>query len=223
MAILKQLSTLKNVLKPKSIRQQQYVDVLSKNNPSIVIATGAPGSGKTLFAAHIGAHKLKTGEVNKIIITRPTISVGSDNLGFLPGTLTKKLEPWMRPVNDALLYYYKKTVIDQMIDDGTIELASLAHLRGRTFDKSWIICDEAQNTTVDQMLMMLTRIGKDSKMVITGDPMQHDRSLHTNGLSDLLYRLQNTHTNQKSFEIIEFDGSDVQRHPAIPVILELYK
>lgn len=213
-------------LRPKNLKQQHYVETLKNIDPPIVIATGASGSGKTLFASYIGAQKLIDGQVERIVVTRPTVSVGTDNLGFLPGTLDQKLEPWVRPVFDALGLHFDKQKITQLMKDGILEVASLPHLRGRTFTNSWIICDEAQNTTAEQMLMVLTRIGEGSKLVVTGDPSQHDRSINDNGLCDLLYRINNTRSKcdfvSKAIEVIEFDYRDVQRHPVIPIIIEMY-
>jgi len=212
---------VKNI-KPRGVNQIRYVELLTAQKPHIVVATGASGSGKTLIATHIGCQKLYSGEVEKLVITRPTVSVGPDDLGFLPGTLHQKMEPWVKPVYDALMMHYPKTKIVQMVDEGKIEIASLSHMRGRTLSQSWIICDEAQNTTIDQMLMVLTRIGQGSKLVITGDPMQHDRTMSINGLSDLLHRCNRFTPRDDIFQIVQFDVNDVQRHPAIPVVLDIY-
>ena len=207
---------------PRNPKQKLFVDILKRPDRPIVIGYGQAGCGKTVLSAHVGCTKLQTGEVNKIIITRPTVCVGGDDLGYLPGTLEQKLAPWMRPVYDALLLNYSPTKIKQMMDNGVVEVASLAHMRGRTFNDTWVICDEAQNTTIDQMLMVLTRIGKGSKLVVTGDPLQHDRSIVVNGLSDLLRRYHNHPHKSDMVEIVEFTSSDVERHPVIPFILELY-
>jgi len=207
---------------PRSPQQHHFVNSLIRPNPPIVVGYGQAGCGKTLLSAHVGCQKLQMGEIERMVITRPTVSVGGDDLGYLPGTLEQKLAPWMRPVYDALLLSYSAGKIKTMMDNGVIEVASLAHMRGRTFNNSWVICDEAQNTTVDQMLMMLTRIGKNSKLIVTGDPLQHDRSMAVNGLSDLLRRYFNHPTKSEFVEIVEFTSSDVQRHPVIPYILELY-
>jgi phosphate starvation-inducible protein PhoH and related proteins len=210
---------------PKNVRQQNYIELLKQEKPYIVVASGAAGTGKTYIATQIGAQKLVTGEKEKIVITRPTVSVGPDDLGFLPGTLEKKMEPWLQPIYDVLQRHYPRSKIEKMIKDRIIEVAPLAFMRGRTFENAWIICDEAQNTTVSQMLMVLTRIGSNSKLVITGDPGQYDRGFSDNGLTDLLNRLDYTDTGPDSdaVGVVTFDQEDVQRHPVIPFVLDLYK
>jgi phosphate starvation-inducible PhoH-like protein len=207
-------------LQPKNDKQQKYIDMLDTPNPCIVVATGSAGTGKTLLATHIGVTKLLTEEVKKIIITRPAVSVDEAH-GFLPGTLEKKMEPWIRPVFDALSIHFPKNKIENMLKDQIIEICPLAFMRGRTFDNAWIICDEAQNTTINQMLMVLTRIGKDSKVVITGDPNQYDRGYSNNGLSDLLQRLDYQDCSE-NIGVVEFTDEDIERHPVIPIVLNLY-
>ena len=205
----------------KNPKQSKYIEMLRRTDPTIVVASGSAGSGKTLFATHIGMQKLQNGDVNKLVITRPAVSVDED-LGYLPGRLEEKMAPWTRPVFDVLQSYYPKTKIERLIKDNIIEIAPLAYMRGRTFENSWIICDEAQNTTINQMLMVLTRIGRNSKMIITGDPLQYDRGFSNNGLADLMEKLQYTEDSQ-FVQLIEFEEADVERHPVIPFILDLYK
>jgi phosphate starvation-inducible PhoH-like protein len=205
---------------PKNLKQIKYVNLLNAQCPPIVIASGVAGSGKTLLATAVGVEKLISGSVSKIILTRPTVPVG-DDIGFLPGNLNKKMEPWIRPLHDALSRYYSKQKISKLIEDNIIEIVPLTYMRGRTFDKSWIICDESQNLTVEQTLMVLTRIGFESKLVITGDPMQHDRGF-SNGLVDLVNRISSS-DNPEFFQYIEFDENDVQRHPVISHVIKMYK
>ena len=132
------------------------------------------------------------------------------------------MSPWIRPIYDVLQLHYPKSKIDLLIKDGVVEICPLAYMRGRTFEKSWIICDEAQNTTVNQILTVLTRIGNNSKMVVTGDPEQHDRGFDINGLNDLLERM--TYLGDMSdIQKVEFSETDVERHPIIPLILSMYK
>jgi phosphate starvation-inducible PhoH-like protein len=209
-----------NPIVPKNDKQKYYIENLRKQNPNIVVASGTAGSGKTLLATNIGAEKLINGEYTKIVLTRPTVPVG-DDIGFLPGTLAQKMEPWIRPLHDSLSSVYSTSKIEKMMDENIIEIVPLTYMRGRTFNNAWIICDEAQNTTIDQMLMVLTRIGENSKMIITGDPQQHDRFFDTNGLIDLIQKLNLIENNY--FKVIEFDENDVQRHPAIPSIVNMYK
>ena len=214
-------------ISPKNANQKHYIEMLKKPNPYVVVATGAAGTGKTYLATQMGAQKLVNGEVDKIVITRPTVSVGPDDLGFLPGSLEKKMEPWLQPIYDVLQHHYSRGKIEKMIKDRVIEVAPLAFMRGRTFDHSWIICDEAQNTTKDQMLMVLTRIGQNSKLVITGDLSQYDRGFDVNGLSDLLTRLHRSKDTEdpmtEYFDIVSFSNDDVLRHPVIPFILKMYQ
>lgn len=226
---------------PRNENQRIYVDMLEQKYPCIVVASGTAGTGKTLLAAHHAAKRLNQGEISKIIVTRPAVSVDEQH-GFLPGTLEQKMEPWMRPIFDALLTYYSKAKIDNLLRDNIIEICPLSHMRGRTFTNSWIICDEAQNTTINQMLMILTRIGDNSKLVITGDPQQHDRGFHDNGLIDFISRVESSGSDicdtidgddgsyscdigisSKYIGIVQFDENDVERHPAIPVILDMYR
>lgn len=212
--------SLKNIL-PKNINQQKYTTLLSHSKPYVVVASGPAGCGKTLLATHVGVQKLREGLVDRMIITRPAVSVDESH-GYLPGTLNEKMGPWIRPVYDVLQLHYPRSKIDTLIKDNVIEISPLAYMRGRTFEKSWIICDEAQNTTINQMLMVLTRIGDKSKLVITGDPNQHDRGFDTNGLNDLIQRMEFSKP-EPNIEHVQFHEEDVERHPVIPVILDMYK
>lgn len=194
------------------------------DRPNVVVATGSAGTGKTFLATYVGVQKLMDDEVKKLVITRPAVSVDEQH-GFLPGTLEKKMEPWIRPILDILMLYYPRSKIDTMFKEQLIEICPLAFMRGRTFDNSYIICDEAQNTTVNQMLMVLTRIGKNSKLVITGDPDQYDRGFADNGLNDLLSRLDyhTMHDAHEYINYVQFQEEDVERHPVIPLVLDLYR
>lgn len=207
-------------LKPRNEKQKQYLDVLDNPNKSIVVAVGPAGTGKTMMPCHIGIRKLQNNEINKLIITRPAVSVEEQH-GFLPGSLEEKMEPWLRPVLDVFYQYYPPQKIQKMIQQQVIEISPLAYMRGRTFEHSWIIADESQNMTPNQMLMLLTRIGNESKMIITGDPRQHDRGFEFNGLTDFLDRLAQKEISE--IEIVEFSHKDVERHKVIPKILEMYQ
>lgn len=202
-------------------KQSTYINFLQNDTTPIVIASGSAGSGKTALAAHVGVQKLKNNQVKRIIITRPAICVDEEH-GFLPGTLEQKMEPWLRPVFDVLHLHFSSEQIKQMINNRIVELCPLAFMRGRTFDKAWIICDEAQNCTPNQMLMVMTRIGQDSKLVVTGDPSQFDRGFEVNGLADIIHRLE-IGAEHDGIAVVHFDGQDVVRHPIIPKILRLYK
>lgn len=207
-------------LKPRNEKQKEYVKFLEDINTSIIIATGPAGTGKTMIPSHVAIQKLHNNDINKIVITRPAVSVEEQH-GFLPGTLEEKMEPWLRPIFDVFYQYYTPEKIQKLVTNQTIEISPLAYMRGRTFEGAWIIADEAQNMTPNQMLMLLTRIGNESKMIITGDQKQHDRGFEHNGLSDFLHRIQNKDIHE--IKHIQFANEDVERHKVIPKILKLYE
>lgn len=209
------------VVNPRNDKQQRYVQLLQSPKPEVVVAVGAAGSGKTLLGLNEGITKLKNQEVSKIVLTRPMVSV-DEKLGILPGGILEKMEPWIRPFTDVLSMHYSKASIEKLFKDDLIEICPLATMRGRSFNHAWIMCDEAQNTTVQQMLMLLTRIGKDSKLVITGDHEQYDYGFHNNGLIDLMERLKLSDNNADWIEVVQFDPNDVERHRIIPHVLSLY-
>jgi len=206
--------------KPRNEHQKDYTNALENDEACIVVATGPAGTGKTMIPCHVGMRKLQTGDISKLIITRPAVSVEEQH-GFLPGTLEEKMEPWIRPMLDVFHQYYTPQKIQKMIQQQTIEVSPLAYMRGRTFENAWIIADESQNMTPNQMLMLLTRIGNNSKMIITGDQKQHDRGFDKNGLTDFLNRLHEKVIPE--IQVIEFQDADVERHKVIPKILALYK
>ena len=207
-------------LKARNKKQEEYIHLLESSNPAIVLSVGPAGTGKTMIACHIGLRKLVDGDIQKLILTRPAVSVEEQH-GFLPGTLEEKMEPWLKPIYDIMYQYFSVTKVQQLIKNQVIEICPLAYMRGRTFESAWIIADEAQNMTPNQMLMLLTRIGHKSKMIITGDPNQHDRGFEVNGLNDLVLRMK--HHRETKIGMIEFADSDVERHPIIRSILRLYK
>ena len=197
---------------PRTLAQRRYLDLLQSSVP-IVIGTGPAGTGKTLLACHAGAKALIKGQVARLILTRPAVSVDEQH-GFLPGTLEKKMEPWTRPMFDCLHKYISPKDVKNYV-----EICPLAYMRGRTFENAWIIGDEMQNSTPAQMKMLLTRLGEGSKMVVTGDVQQHDRGFEENGLSDLTRRV---FTVSDYIHHVEFTDEDVVRHPAIREILSMY-
>jgi phosphate starvation-inducible protein PhoH and related proteins len=208
-------------LVPKSISQETYIDLLTDWEKLIVFATGPAGTGKTMMAVLAGLKALKEGEVQKIIITRPAVEVDEEKHGFLPGDLTMKMEPWTRPIFDVIQEYYSPRDVARMVDEQIIEISPLAYLRGRTFKNAWIIFDEAQNSTVNQMKMVLTRLGDNSKMVITGDLRQQDRKfVLDNGLKDFIERLAQSRSGMIS--TVDFGVKDIQRHPVVKEVLNLY-
>jgi len=204
---------------PRTQNQKTYVEYLTNPKVSIVGGVGPAGSGKTLFACHAAVSALKCGNVDKIVITRPLISVDEEELGFLPGSITNKMDPWTRPVFDILGEFYSTNQIKSMIENRIVEISPLAYMRGRTFKRCFIIADEMQNSSPNQMLMMLTRIGEDSKLVITGDLRQSDRS-GINGLLDFTQKLKSS--EDSLIKIIELNNVDVQRSPVVSHILDIY-
>lgn len=209
------------VLLPKTLKQEEYIDLLLDKNRLIVFATGPAGTGKTMLAVLAGIKALKERRVNKIIITRPAVGVDNEEHGFLPGDLIAKMAPWTRPIMDVVQEYYSTREIASMLEEQTIEISPLAYMRGRNFKHSWIIFDEAQNATVNQMKMVLTRLGEGSRMVITGDLNQLDRKFASdNGLRDFIERLKPV--NSSMIASVDFGRRDVQRHPVVAEVLKLY-
>ena len=212
--------------KPRSENQGLYVKYLCDTNIPIVIGVGPAGSGKTLFACNQAVLALKSGAVDKIILTRPVVPVEED-IGFLPGSLINKMDPWTRPIFDILLEFYQQKDIDGMLHSGALEISPLAYMRGRTFKKAFVIADEMQNASPNQMLMLTTRIGDGSKLVITGDLKQSDRGVD-NGLADILRKIKsyndfNIYNNDEfGIRIVEMEGKDIQRSPIVAKLLEIY-
>jgi phosphate starvation-inducible PhoH-like protein len=207
------------IINARNANQKSYLSKLYSESTSIVFAIGPAGTGKTMLAVQYGIKLFQEGVVDKIVVTRPAVSVDED-LGFLPGTLNEKMAPWTRPIFDVFSEYYQAKDIAKMLEDGTIEISPLAYMRGRTFKNAYIIADECQNTTVNQMKMLLTRLGEGSKMVVTGDLAQADR-LSDNGLIDFCNLLE-----QKEYlehiDIIRFDHKDIERHNAVKEVLAVY-
>jgi len=206
-------------LSPRNTNQELYVRKLQDDAKSIILAIGPAGTGKTMLAVQNGIRLFQEGKVDKIIVTRPAVSVDED-LGFLPGTLNEKMAPWTRPIFDVLGEYYQQKDIAKMLEDGTIEISPLAYMRGRTFKNAYIIADECQNTTVNQMKMLLTRLGDNSRMVVTGDLAQADR-LNDNGLINFC-NLLGGKQGLKHIDIVQFNAKDIERHNAVKEVLALY-
>ena len=206
-----------NIL-PRNRNQEQYVLKLLDDNKDIVFGIGPAGTGKTLLAVQVAVKLFKAGKVDKIIVTRPAVSVDED-LGFLPGTLEEKMAPWTRPIFDVLREYFNAKEIEGMIQEGIIEIAPLAYMRGRTFKHSFILADEMQNATPNQMKMLLTRLGEQSMMAVTGDLNQADR-LKDNGLINFTKLLEST--NQSCLDIVHFEQGDIERHAAVKAVLQVY-
>lgn len=181
-----------------------YIKLLESTKPSIVIVTGPSGTGKTMQACKIGQKQLYNGFYDKIILTRPAVTSGNESHGYLPGDINEKMDPWIRPSLDYLGPFQKK-----------IETCPFSFMRGRTFEKSWIVADEMQNSTKEQMMMLLTRIGFGSKLVIIGDPEQSDIQGYS-GLDDLLNRLI------VSDEISYAKLTNIYRSPVVEEVLKMY-
>ena len=204
---------------PRNFNQDDLLGHLEDSNINIVFAVGPAGTGKTLISTLAGLKLLKSNKINKFVVTRPAVSVDEQH-GFLPGTLVEKMAPWTRPIFDLFEEYYSPEQIEFMVNDNKLEVAPLAYMRGRTFKDSWIIADEMQNATDNQMKMLLTRIGDGSKLVVTGDLDQHDRGFESNGLKCFIERLAAQGSDR--IKMVQFDKGDVERHPIVAEVLKLY-
>jgi phosphate starvation-inducible PhoH-like protein len=202
---------------PRNLAQERYVDALYDENQFIIFVLGPAGCGKTMLATQYGIKGLREGLFDHIVITRPAVSVDEQH-GFLPGTLVQKMEPWMMPILDVFKEHYHPKELARMIEDGIVEISPLAYMRGRTFKNAFIIADEMQNSTVSQTKMVLTRIGENSRIVVTGDLNQHDRGFEQNGMKDFVARFKGS----PQISVVEFTSGDVERHPVIEEILRLY-
>ena len=219
------LKSLSKFYKAKSSNQEVYNQYLNDDQYKIIFAVGPAGTGKTLLACNTAIRELKRGKYQKIIITRPVVPVEED-IGFLPGNLIKKMDPWTRPIFDIFLEFYSQKDIDSMMHANVIEISPLAYMRGRTFKNALIIADEMQNSSPNQMLMLTTRIGLGSKMVITGDLNQTDRGL-ASGLEDFirkykLFQEKDSESVINGIKIIELNKADILREPIISTILDIY-
>ena len=200
----------------KTINQQKYLEAIEQND--LVFAIGPAGTGKTYVAVVHAVSKLKTNQISKIILTRPAVEAG-ENLGFLPGDLKEKIDPYLRPLYDALYDVLGAKHTDDLIERGVIEIAPLAYMRGRTLENAYVILDEAQNTTKGQMKLFLTRLGFHSKMVVTGDITQVDLPKNaTSGMVDATKLLKGV----SGIKTLQFERIDVIRHPLIQKILARY-
>lgn len=205
-------------LTPRNIHQEDYLLKLLDESKNIVFALGPAGTGKTLLACQTAVKLFQEGKVDKIVVTRPAVSADED-LGFLPGTLEEKMAPWTRPIFDVIREYFSAREIEGMITEGVIEISPLAYMRGRTFKNAFILADEMQNTTPNQMKMLLTRIGEGSKMVVTGDLKQADR-LTQNGLLEFVNLMEKR--NLSRIDVARFNSTDIERHEAVKEVLDIY-
>ena len=206
---------------PRTRNQERLVLALQDDNQHIVVTAGPAGTGKTYLAMLAAVKAFRNGDVDRIILTRPAVGVEGEEHGFLPGDLNQKMDPWVRPLTDILREYYRQPDIAAMIAEQTIEIAPLGFMRGRTFKNCYIIADEMQNATPNQCKMLMTRIGENSKIVLTGDTDQADRRFADNGLADILTRLKKG--GVKGISLCEFEDKDIQRHHMITHVLKLYE
>jgi phosphate starvation-inducible PhoH-like protein len=225
-----ELKSLSQFYKPKTPNQEKYYSYLNDDKIKLLFAVGPAGTGKTMLACNNAVKDLKSGKVNKIVLTRPVVPVEED-IGFLPGNINKKMDPWTRPIFDVFLDFFSQREIDLMMYNSVIEISPLAYMRGRTFKNAFIIADEMQNSSPNQMLMLTTRIGVGSKMVVTGDLKQSDKGLES-GLYDFINKFKvyekresekynNTDINS-GIKIVELNNTDIERSPVIVKILDVY-
>ena len=211
------VSTRKRIIAPKSLAQKHYIDSIRKND--IVFGIGPAGTGKTYLVMALAVSAFLNRQFNRIILTRPAVEAG-EKLGFLPGNLSQKVDPYLRPLFDALYEMMDYDKVSRLIEKGAIEIAPLAFMRGRTLNDAFVILDEAQNTTSLQMKMFLTRLGFNSKAVITGDVTQID--LEKNAVSGLIHS-ENILKNIPKLDFVYFSNRDVVRHPIVKKIIEAYE
>ena len=210
------LSSVRRLVNPRGLAQQMYLKAMADSD--MVISIGPAGTGKTYLAVAMAAAALREKKIRRIVLTRPAVEAG-EKLGFLPGDLAAKLNPYVRPVYDALGELIDFEDVLRLEEAGVIEIAPLAYMRGRTLSQAFVILDEAQNTTVSQMKMFLTRLGEGSRMAVTGDPSQVDLEYHQkSGLADAVARLQGF----QDVGVVEFGIADICRHPLVEQIVRAY-
>ena len=211
------IRTRKKTIVPRSAMQIRYMEALNRND--IIFALGPAGTGKTYLAVAQAVAQLITGSVDRLILSRPAVEAG-ERLGFLPGDMKEKVDPYLRPIYDALYDCLPAEQVERRIASGEIEIAPIAFMRGRTLAESFIILDEAQNTTPAQMKMFLTRFGQNSRMVVCGDPKQSDLPTgHVSGLNDAVAKLEGV----EGIEMVRFGVGDVVRHPVVGRIVQAYE
>lgn len=205
---------------PKNLIQEEYLAHINNPDKDIIFAFGPAGTGKTYIAVLAAIQALKEGRCQRILVTRPAVSVDEQH-GFLPGTLIEKMAPWTRPVFDVFEEYYSPQEIEHMIAENIIEVAPLAYMRGRSIKHAYMIADEAQNMTCEQMKMFLTRMAEKSRIFVTGDLKQHDRGYSDNGLRDVLNRIEEA-GGDTNMAAVRFNKAHVERHKTVGKVLRLY-
>jgi phosphate starvation-inducible protein PhoH and related proteins len=229
-------------LKAQTPNQKGYIRKLTQQHHDILLTIGPAGTGKTYVAVLYAIKQFRAGEIDKIVITRPMVGAGAEELGILPGGITEKVAPWCIPILDIFKEFYSKYEVEQMLDREQIEIAPLAIMRGRTFKNCLVIADETQNCTPEQMKMLLTRIGEGTRMIITGDMEQHDRPDGNSGLTDIVRRIETRDAADKAIAtgmevnddgrpsaprsqrigLVRLTRADVVRHPVVEDVLDLY-
>ena len=207
----------RGAVRPKTLGQRRYVEAINKYD--LVFGIGPAGTGKTYLAMAMAVAALKSGKLSRIILTRPAVEAG-ENLGFLPGDLAAKIDPYLRPLYDALRDMMPTETLDNYIERNVVEVAPMAFMRGRTLNDSFVVLDEAQNATIEQMKMFLTRLGFDSKAVVTGDITQTDLPL---GKSSGLVDAQRVLSSVDGIAFVRFSKDDVVRHKLVQRIIEAYE
>lgn len=211
----------KVTISPKNDKQQEYINLMNDIHTHVIVATGPSGTGKTLLAVSKGAEEFTDRQFDKIVITRPAVSVDEEH-GYLPGDLLEKMDPWMKPITDILASYFSRQQLEYFMKEEKIEVAPLAYMRGRTFKHCWVIADEMQNATREQVKMLLTRLGEGSKFILTGDLDQADNGFENNGLAHFMDRLV-SYGATDYIKYIEFSHADIERHPVVREVLEIYE
>jgi phosphate starvation-inducible PhoH-like protein len=228
-------STMKKMYKssylPKTENQKKYVECLNDDKSKMIVVTGPAGTGKTMFACLKAIDLLNKSDIDKIIITRPIITV-EEEIGFLPGNIVKKMDPWTRPIFDLFSEYYSKIELDAMINKNTIEISPLGFMRGRTFKNAFIIADEMQNSSPNQMKMLTTRLGTNSRLVITGDLEQTDynnNNSNYNGLIELINKIKLYYndnfselSNKKMIQLVALEKEDIERSEIVRRMIDIY-
>jgi phosphate starvation-inducible PhoH-like protein len=208
----------------QTYNQQHYLNALYHPNSTITLGVGPAGCGKTLFACKVAIEKLIQGSIQKIILTRPVVAVEED-IGFLPGTLSSKMEPWTQPMFDVFEEYLPTREVETLVRNGKIVVSPLAYMRGYTFKNAFVIADEMQNSSPNQMLMLLTRVGINTQLVVTGDLKQSDR-MEDNGLKDFLkkyHSVPSSMVEHSGIHCIQFNQTDIRRSAVVNKVIDIYQ
>ena len=213
---------------PLDPQQQRLCNLLQSDVTKVMCVTGAAGTGKTFLSCQEAVSQLRHRKKNKIVITRPLVFVEKEDLGFLPGDMNEKMLPWTMPIFDHMKEFMETTEMKRLVQESKIEISPLGYMRGRTFKDAFIILDEAQNTTPQQMKMFLTRVGNNSKIVVNGDLHQSDLGTSINGLQDFILRLQSHYQDRahemysEGFGLVQLQSENTYRNPIIKNILDIY-